>query len=155
MENLLETFSSAPGSPVISVESDEPDDSDIIPTNQQEEVVVVEAEQPEGSARAIPKGFQPQAGIAMFWGTRFVESSNNTVKKTNESAQPNWTDWKRIAKLQKNFQRKKAMRAKIGASDTDVWKRKMADSLFGAIGFTKNIHGFFRLLSRYLQGAHP
>ena len=63
MDNLLETYSSAPISPVISVESDEPYESDI-----------------------------------------------------------------------------KAMRAKIGASDTDVWKRKVVDALFGAIGFTKNIH---------------
>ena len=46
----------------------------------------------------------------MFLGTRFFKSSNNTVEKTNESAQPNWTDWKRIAKIQKDFQRKKAMR---------------------------------------------
>ena len=111
MENLLETYGSAPGSPAISVESDNPYESGIIPTNQQEEVVVVEAEQPEGSAKSMPKRFQPQAGIAKFFtqlpkGTTVSQYSNNTVEKTNESAKPNWTDWKRNAKLQKDAQRK-------------------------------------------------
>ena len=128
MENLLENYGEALQSPPISVESDEPNERDII---QQEETIIIEGE---------PKRYRPQAGIANFFQqlpkqtaqTSSNRSSNVPEHEANGNAEPkksSWTDWQLPIQKQKAAQKQKALRAKKGYSDTAERKRKAISSL--------------------------
>ena len=129
MGNVLETYGDAPKSTPTSVVSDEPKVSNVFQTNQQEEIVLVEAEQPKSPTKAEPKKFHTQAGIQKFFHQLHqrsspMQSSNITVEKTNESAmlkRTQWTVWRIKAKKQKAAQKQKSIRSNKGFSNTDDW----------------------------------
>ena len=88
-------------SPSISVESDGPNDTDIIQAIPHEDTIIIEGKPSAASIKAKPKRYQPPAGITNFFQqlpkdntqTSSNRSSNVPGDEPNKNVDPKKSSW--------------------------------------------------------------
>ena len=86
--NLLKNCGFARRSSVISVESDEPKESDLFPTNEQQDMLSLKLNNQEVPHKQCQSDFQTQVGIRNCFrllpkDITYIQSSKTSVEKTN------------------------------------------------------------------------